>query len=83
MEDGSVDIPISFSKMIISSLQNQGWWKQGGRGFGGSYVQPDFGGIKGASEQPHYYLPTQIFRPCTNPEDFTHIIFRDIGIMYK
>ena len=41
----------------------QGWRKRGGSGGGGARP-PDFGIIEDASGQPHYYLPTQIFRRC-------------------
>ena len=29
---------------------------------------PDFGRIEDSGAAAHYYLPTQIFRPCATPE---------------
>jgi hypothetical protein len=55
------------SRCIYMYLGNkgQGWRKRRGRG---AYNPPDFRRIEGAAGQwhvasPHYYLPTQIFKP--------------------
>ena len=36
-------------------------------GGGGGTGPPDFGRIEDTAGAPHYYLPTQIFRPCAVP----------------
>jgi hypothetical protein len=40
----------------------------GGGGGGCTQILAEYKAPSGSSGAPHYYLPTQIFRPCAPPE---------------